>query len=85
MPFFHHYFVPHCFDECLLLLTSNMIKQNPHSLAGQNASFEVQFEEKASSLTWLKDNKPLDDRLADRFSTQELDGNYYQLNIKHCW
>ncbi|XP_037043462.1 obscurin isoform X3 [Bradysia coprophila] len=51
---------------------------------GQNASFEVQFEEKASSLTWLKDNKPLDDRLADRFSTEELDGNYYQLNIKHC-
>ncbi|KAJ6641273.1 Obscurin, partial [Pseudolycoriella hygida] len=51
---------------------------------GQNASFEVQFEEKASNLTWLKDNKPLDDRLADRISTEELDGNYYQLNIKHC-
>lgn len=53
-------------------------------LAGSNATFEIQLEDKTASLTWLKDNKPLDDRLADRISSKEMDGNYYQLNIKHC-
>lgn len=46
--------------------------------------FEIQLEEKTASVTWLKDNKPLDDRLADRITTTESDGNYYQLNVKHC-
>lgn len=54
-------------------------------LAGQNASFEIQVDEKPGNITWLKDNKPLDDRLADRISTTELPGNYYRLEIKHCW
>lgn len=54
-------------------------------LAGQNATFEVQLEEKAGNIIWLKDNKPLDDRLADRISTSELPGNYFCLEIKHCW
>lgn len=54
-------------------------------LAGQNATFEIQLEEKAGNITWLKDNKPLDDRLADRISTEELPGNYFTLEIKHCW
>lgn len=52
--------------------------------AGFNATFEVQVDEKPTSLTWLKDNKLLDDRLADRITAKELDGNYYQLNIMHC-
>lgn len=53
--------------------------------AGQNASFEIQLDEKPGTITWLKDNKPLDDRLADRITTTELPGNYYRLEIKHCW
>lgn len=52
--------------------------------AGNNATFEIQLDEKTSSVTWLKDNKPLNDRLADRITTSESDGNYYQLRIKHC-
>lgn len=40
--------------------------------------------DKAENVIWLKDNKPLDDRLADRISAQELAGNYYRLDIKHC-
>lgn len=56
----------------------------PFNTAGNNASFEIQLEQKMATLTWLKDNKPLSDRLADRFSIAETDGCYYQLNIKHC-
>lgn len=55
-----------------------------HILAGENASFEIQLEDKAEKITWLKDNKPLDDRLADRITAKELAGNYYRLDIKHC-
>lgn len=55
------------------------------TLAGQNASFEIQLDEKPGNITWLKDNRPLDDRLADRITTTELPGNYYRLEIKHCW
>lgn len=54
------------------------------SIAGNNATFEIQLDAKMSTLTWLKDNKALSDRLADRFSTTVSDGNYYQLHIKHC-
>lgn len=43
------------------------------------------MEEKPGSIIWLKDNKPLEDRLADRFTASELPGNYYCLEIKHCW
>lgn len=54
-------------------------------LAGSSASFEIQLEDNAGNITWFKENKPLDDRLADRISTSELPGNYYRLELKHCW
>lgn len=65
-------------------LTDSSFISSRSPSAGNNAAFEIQLEEKTASLTWLKDNKPLDDRLADRITTTESDGNYYQLNIKHC-
>lgn len=51
---------------------------------GENAAFEVQFTEKPGSVTWLKDNKPLDDRLADRIITREIGATTFRLEIKHC-
>lgn len=52
-------------------------------VAGENASFEFQLDNKAN-VTWLKDNKPLDDRLADRVQPSEKGNNTYRLDIKHC-
>lgn len=43
----------------------------------------MQLNEK-SSIQWLKDNKPLDDRLADRIVTTEKEDNSYRLELKHC-
>ncbi|CAD7077146.1 unnamed protein product [Hermetia illucens] len=55
-----------------------------HVESGENAAFEVQFTEKPGSVTWLKDNKPLDDRLADRIITREIGATTFRLEIKHC-
>lgn len=35
-------------------------------------------------MQWLKDNKPLDDKLADRVITKEADNLTYSLEIQHC-
>ncbi|XP_035904932.1 obscurin isoform X2 [Anopheles stephensi] len=51
--------------------------------AGENAKFTVQVDE-MSNMQWLKDNKPLDDRLADRVITKENDDLSYTLEIQHC-
>ncbi|XP_035904935.1 obscurin isoform X5 [Anopheles stephensi] len=50
---------------------------------GENAKFTVQVDE-MSNMQWLKDNKPLDDRLADRVITKENDDLSYTLEIQHC-
>ncbi|XP_049294890.1 obscurin isoform X7 [Anopheles funestus] len=50
---------------------------------GENAKFSVQVDE-LSNMQWLKDNKPLDDRLADRVITKENDDLSYTLEIQHC-
>ncbi|XP_059224505.1 obscurin isoform X5 [Stomoxys calcitrans] len=54
------------------------------NLAGEPAHFEVQFKEKPGKVTWLKDNKPLDDVLADRIVQTEAPMNSYRLDIKNC-
>ncbi|XP_059609271.1 obscurin isoform X5 [Phlebotomus argentipes] len=51
---------------------------------GDKASFEIQLEAEPTSVTWLKDNKPLDDRLADRIKKGELANNTYKLELQHC-
>ncbi|XP_052566290.1 obscurin isoform X7 [Culex pipiens pallens] len=50
---------------------------------GENAKFSCQLDER-SSVQWLKDNKPLDDKLADRVITKEADNLTYSLEIQHC-
>ncbi|XP_050073153.1 obscurin isoform X1 [Anopheles maculipalpis] len=50
---------------------------------GENAKFTVQVDE-LSNMQWLKDNKPMDDRLADRVITKENDDLSYTLEIQHC-
>ncbi|XP_065224779.1 obscurin-like isoform X6 [Planococcus citri] len=53
----------------------------PAIAAGDNAVFECEVEG-VTSMTWLKDNRPLSDKLADRICiTQE--GNVYRLEIKN--
>ncbi|XP_020716206.1 obscurin isoform X3 [Ceratitis capitata] len=51
---------------------------------GEAAHFEVQFAEKPGLVVWLKDNNPLDDRLADRVIQTEATMNSYRLDIKNC-
>lgn len=53
--------------------------------AGENASFECRLEESANEVkvTWLKDNKPLTDRLMDRVNVIKDDG-YHKLQVLHC-
>jgi hypothetical protein len=55
-----------------------------HILAGENAKFDLQLSDKISTVTWLKDNKPLDDRMADRINKKQGDGNTFELEVKHC-
>ncbi|XP_053962910.1 obscurin isoform X2 [Anastrepha ludens] len=51
---------------------------------GETAHFEVHFAEKPGLVTWLKDNKPLEDKLADRVIQTEATMNSYRLDIKNC-
>ncbi|XP_073813115.1 obscurin isoform X2 [Musca autumnalis] len=51
---------------------------------GEPAHFEIQYKEKPGKVTWLKDNKPLDDVLADRITQTEAPMNSYRLDIKNC-
>ncbi|XP_054088791.1 obscurin [Zeugodacus cucurbitae] len=51
---------------------------------GETAHFEVQFVEKPGLVIWLKDNKPLEDKLADRVVQTEAPMNSYRLDIKNC-
>lgn len=53
-------------------------------LAGEPAHFEIQYREKPGLVVWLKDNKPLDDVLADRITQIEAPMNSYRLDIKNC-
>ncbi|XP_055374379.1 obscurin isoform X3 [Condylostylus longicornis] len=55
-----------------------------HHECGENAIFEIQFATKPNIVTWLKDNKPLSDPLADRVMQKELDMSTYRLEIRNC-
>ncbi|XP_059058380.1 obscurin, partial [Achroia grisella] len=53
---------------------------------GEKATFECSLRESADSVkvTWLKDNKPLTDRLMDRVNiSSKKDGNH-KLELQHC-
>ncbi|XP_060806138.1 obscurin isoform X2 [Amyelois transitella] len=53
---------------------------------GENATFQCTLRESLDSVkvTWLKDNKPLTDRLMDRVTiTSEENGNH-RLELQHC-
>lgn len=53
-------------------------------LAGEPAHFEIQYKERPNLVIWMKDNKPLDDELADRVLQTEAPNNSYRLDIKNC-
>lgn len=54
------------------------------SPAGENALFECSLlDYEGVKVTWLKDNKPLTDRLMDRCSITSIDGNF-KLLLMHC-
>nr|XP_029726473.1 obscurin isoform X3 [Aedes albopictus] len=50
---------------------------------GENAKFSCQIDEE-STVQWLKDNKPLDDKLADRVIIKEAGDLTHVLEIQHC-
>nr|CAD7572365.1 unnamed protein product [Timema californicum] len=52
---------------------------------GQNAVFECELtSDSPSTLTWLKDNRPMDDRLADRVqASSKNDNTNFRLEIMH--
>ncbi|KAK7869432.1 hypothetical protein R5R35_008161 [Gryllus longicercus] len=52
---------------------------------GQNAVFECKVRsESAASVTWLRDNRPLDDKLADRvIQTARDDNTTFRLELQH--
>ncbi|XP_062553317.1 obscurin isoform X3 [Armigeres subalbatus] len=51
--------------------------------AGENATFTCQVDE-VSNIQWLRDNKPLDDKLADRVIMKETADQTHTLEIQHC-
>ncbi|XP_062553320.1 obscurin isoform X6 [Armigeres subalbatus] len=50
---------------------------------GENATFTCQVDE-VSNIQWLRDNKPLDDKLADRVIMKETADQTHTLEIQHC-
>jgi len=55
-------------------------------IAGQNALFECTLtSDTPTSMTWLKDTRPLEDKLADRvlISSHE-DNTRFILEVQHC-
>uniref|UniRef100_A0A1B6FN80 Obscurin n=1 Tax=Cuerna arida TaxID=1464854 RepID=A0A1B6FN80_9HEMI len=50
---------------------------------GGNAVFECELEDRAKVI-WLKDNKPLEDKLADRIRAVTKDDTKHRLEIKGC-
>lgn len=42
------------------------------------------LEASADQITWLKDNKPMEDRLADRVRKSEPFPNHHRLEIFNC-
>lgn len=57
---------------------------NPIPPAGEKAVFDVELNAPADQITWLKDNKPLEDRLADRVRKSEPFPNHHRLEIYNC-
>lgn len=57
---------------------------NPSCIAaGETASFECSVAgDESTTLTWLKDNKPLSDRLMDRVTKSNVD-NTFKLEIQN--
>lgn len=53
--------------------------------AGENAIFQCKLKDssEAVKVTWLKDNKPLTDRLMDRCSISGTESDH-QLQLMHC-
>ncbi|XP_046661147.1 obscurin-like isoform X1 [Homalodisca vitripennis] len=51
--------------------------------SGGNAVFECELEDRAKVI-WLKDNKPLEDKLADRIRAVTKDDTKHRLEIKGC-
>jgi hypothetical protein len=50
-------------------------------LAGETAKFNFQLDETPVNVTWMKDNKAIEDK---RVSFNDLGSNTYQLEIKSC-
>ncbi|XP_066587330.1 obscurin isoform X6 [Prorops nasuta] len=56
-----------------------------HVIAGECATFECSLSssDAANRILWLKDNKPLEDKLADRVTTTAFDDKRYKLEIQN--
>ncbi|KAL0112244.1 hypothetical protein PUN28_011952 [Cardiocondyla obscurior] len=57
-----------------------------HAIAGEVATFECEMltSDSTTRMQWLKDNKPMEDKLADRVSTT-LDDNKCKLEIQNVY
>ncbi|XP_052748802.1 obscurin isoform X3 [Galleria mellonella] len=53
---------------------------------GEKATFECSLRESSESVkvTWLKDNKPLTDRLMDRVNISSKNDGNHKLEVQHC-
>lgn len=53
--------------------------------AGELCVFECEVNaEPPAVITWLRDNKPLEDKLADRVTMSSKDNRTYKLELQHC-
>ncbi|XP_020711861.2 obscurin isoform X6 [Athalia rosae] len=57
-----------------------------HAIAGESASFECTLNESdvPPKMLWLKDNKPLDDKLADRVKIRTINNRTFKLEIQNA-
>ena len=65
----------------IIAIKSMLIDANIIITAGENAIFECECEG-VENLVWLKDNRPLSDKLADRIVISKED-NVFRLEIKN--
>jgi Immunoglobulin I-set domain len=68
-----------------VFFSTNAIKRSQLPIsAGETATFNFQLDDKPVNVTWMKDNKPLEDPLQDRLKFVEGANNSYLLELTHC-
>ena len=76
--------ISNCWNVQWYIKNFNILMEQWNILAGEKATFEARASTGAGvTATWLKDNKPLEDKLADRVKITSKD-TLFSVDISNC-